>query len=307
MGFWDSISSGISGAVGAISGAISSTWEGVNDAWSDTGPSSAGPGGGWARRIGTQIGDIAERTYGGFIAQAPGMILDAGGTVGGTTGSGPVGGGRSIESILRGYEKDAARREAGAVVYRDTGPTAPTGAGLSRESPADQPLTGYSYQPRPDQIVGAGLPAVIAGSAVGDVLARGAEYAVSPEGREMIGGLWDLVRGRTALPGGAPIVDAIAPETGYPTVGEFASQYAERQGPMLPSTISAPLPFGGTLFKQTYSGVRANSIVMVRNPVTGSPTFFRHVGKPILFSGDFATARRVDRIAKKAKKSRRGR
>lgn len=300
MGFWDSISSGIGSVAGAVSGAISSTWEGINDAWSDTGPSSAGPGGGWARRVGTQIGDIAENVYGGFIAQAPGMILNAGGTIGGTTGSGPVGGGRSVESILRSYEKDAARSAAtSGAVYRNTGPSSSAGAGLSREAPASPPMTGYAYQPRPDQIQGAGmmLPAVAA-SAAGDLLARGIEYAGSEQGQQMIGGLFDLIRGRTAGPGGVPFEDT------------FGSQIEEGTMPgreIQPFQGPGVLPYGGRLFKQTYSGIRANTVVMVRHPVTTEPVFFRHVGKPILFSGDFATARRVDRVAKKAKKARRGR
>lgn len=302
MGFFDAISSGLSRVGDWAYDAASDAWSGISDGWSNTGPTQAGPGGGWANRIGTQIGDIAERVAGGYVAGA--LPMPGGGTTGAGRWGGPMstGGGRSVESILRSYETDAARANQAPGVYRDTGPTSSSGSGLSAAAPISPPQTGWNYQPREDQIVGAGLPAVIAGSAAGDMLARGAEYAVSAEGQEMIGGLWDLVRGRTKAPGGAPIA-ANGFEQGQISEqreAQMSSAMQQYQGPGV-------LPYGGKLFKNTYSGIRANTVVMVRHPNSGEPVFFRHVGKPILFSGDFATARRVDRIAKKAKKSRRGR
>ncbi len=51
------------------------------------------------------------------------------------------------------------------------------------------------------------------------------------------------------------------------------------------------------LFRPTMAGARAIPLVMTPNPITGAPTFFRHVGRPILFSGDVATVRRVRKIA----------
>lgn len=63
---------------------------------------------------------------------------------------------------------------------------------------------------------------------------------------------------------------------------------------------------GVTLFRAPgISGARPRSLVMVPNPTTGKPTFFKHAGTPILFSGDLRAARRVQRVAARARKSRR--
>lgn len=68
-------------------------------------------------------------------------------------------------------------------------------------------------------------------------------------------------------------------------------------------------PGGGasaTLFRAPgLAGARPKSLVMVPNPTTGKPTFFKHAGTPILFSGDLRAARRVSRVAARARKSRR--
>ena len=69
------------------------------------------------------------------------------------------------------------------------------------------------------------------------------------------------------------------------------------------------VPQGGgaasTLFRRPgMMGMRPRSLVMVPNPVTGKPTFFRHVGQPILFSGDLRAAKRVRKVAARARKSR---
>jgi len=58
------------------------------------------------------------------------------------------------------------------------------------------------------------------------------------------------------------------------------------------------LPFGGRFFHvPTGVGVRARSLVRLTNPATGADVWYRNVGQPILFRGDFATVRRVRKIA----------
>lgn len=283
MGLFDSFTSAVSSGLDYLGSAASNIWSGIGEGWSQTGPTAAGPGGGWAGRLGTQLGDIAENVAGGFVAKAvplPG---------GGLTGAGPV-----FPNVPGGIVPDYTLRSP--AVYADTTPRSPAGPGLSLQAPIDQPAVGFGFVPDPSQIRGAGFPAAAAASAIGDVAVRGLEFATSEEGQQMIGGLWDMVRGRTAGPGGAAL--QVAPTEG----GEMPTRAIQPfQGP-------GALPYGGRLFKQTMSGIRANTVVMVRHPQTTEPVFFRHVGRPILFSGDFATARRVDKIAKKAKKAvRRGR
>ncbi len=75
--------------------------------------------------------------------------------------------------------------------------------------------------------------------------------------------------------------------------------------------IDLQLPFrpdartGGTpFFLPTRTvGNRPRSLIMVPNPSTGAPTFFKHAGRPILFSGDFRAAKLVRKLASRAKRS----
>lgn len=59
-------------------------------------------------------------------------------------------------------------------------------------------------------------------------------------------------------------------------------------------------------FVATRAGARAVTHVMP-NPATGQATWFRPAGRPILFSGDLAVCRRVDKLARRARTARRGR
>ena len=76
--------------------------------------------------------------------------------------------------------------------------------------------------------------------------------------------------------------------------------------------VDLQLPFrpdartGGTAFFNPV-GARAQSprsLIMVPNPSTGKPTFFRHAGRPIMFSGDRALCKRVEKIARRAGRPR---
>jgi len=57
-------------------------------------------------------------------------------------------------------------------------------------------------------------------------------------------------------------------------------------------------------FQATMGGVRVKSTVMLRHPISGQPVFFKHAGRPILFSGDLRTCKRVNKIAARARRSR---
>lgn len=103
-----------------------------------------------------------------------------------------------------------------------------------------------------------------------------------------------------ALPGGAliaPLLRGIGGAAlGGAAVGGAISAFGGGGG--------VDLPFGGALFRVTPFGVRARSLVRVENPFTGNDVYFRNVGRPILFAGDFATCRRVQKVARRARRSR---
>lgn len=93
-----------------------------------------------------------------------------------------------------------------------------------------------------------------------------------------------------ALPGGAAILRQIPSLLAGIGISEF---FGGGGG-------EVDLPFQGRFFNRTMAGVRAKSLVRLQNPVTGSDVWFRNVGQPILFAGDFATVKRVRRVASMA-------
>jgi len=93
---------------------------------------------------------------------------------------------------------------------------------------------------------------------------------------------------------------------GGPTMPAAPSSRTEMVGGgvlQLPSTAG----FAGgcpSLFSAGGMSARPVSMFMVPNPVTGKPTFFKHAGRPILFSGDLRACKTVNRIAARARRSR---
>ena len=89
-----------------------------------------------------------------------------------------------------------------------------------------------------------------------------------------------------------------------PTAGRFE---LDLPGPF---TLRSPIGIaaGGigcpSLFSAPGTSARPISMFMVPNPVTGKPTFFKHAGRPILFSGDLRACKVVNRIAARARRVR---
>ena len=113
----------------------------------------------------------------------------------------------------------------------------------------------------------------------------------------------------TALPGGAPIQLAGFGDFGSSLIGGLAQQF-------LPSLFGGGGPATGVqtamagevqLFRPTLTSIRPNPLVMVRHPQTGAPVFFKHAGRPILFSGDLRAAKLVRRLARRARRATGGR
>lgn len=99
-----------------------------------------------------------------------------------------------------------------------------------------------------------------------------------------------------ALPGGALIGSVLRQIPGVLGGAALGMQYSGGQ--------SLDLPYGGTIFRQTSAGLRARSLVEVVNPITGKKSWYRNVGRPILFSGDLRSCRRVRKIAGRARRAR---
>ncbi len=66
------------------------------------------------------------------------------------------------------------------------------------------------------------------------------------------------------------------------------------------------VPPGG-IFRVVGPTVRARHLVRVTNPVTGRDVWYRNVGRPILFAGDIRTCRRVEKVARLARRGSRKR
>lgn len=112
------------------------------------------------------------------------------------------------------------------------------------------------------------------------------------------------VPGLSIPTGGRPVhfptsgdVSGVTP-AGFPLPGG-----AELQFPIqFPQGIGCPQP--AQLFRTGMTSARPVSMFMVPNPVTGKPTFFKHAGRPILFSGDLRACKTVARIASRARRVR---
>ena len=70
--------------------------------------------------------------------------------------------------------------------------------------------------------------------------------------------------------------------------------------------IDLQLPFRpdeGQFFRPTATSIRPVSLIQVTHPQTGAPVFFKHAGRPILFSGDLRAAKMVHRLARRARRA----
>ncbi len=78
----------------------------------------------------------------------------------------------------------------------------------------------------------------------------------------------------------------------------------------LPGGFQSPVPAAGRIFtphQNLVTGavtVRAAREVQFMNPVTGKIVTYLNAGRPVLFTGDFAACKRVNRIAARARRRR---
>lgn len=97
-----------------------------------------------------------------------------------------------------------------------------------------------------------------------------------------------------AMPGGAPLRQANVLGGLGSVIGGGLGALALTGGGSCPS-----------LFRPSSSSVRPASLVIAEHPETGAPVFFKNAGRPILFSSDLSAAKRVNKLAMRARRGRR--
>lgn len=255
--------------------------------------------------------DRVAREVGKGIGAAGGFLGDVlGGALGSLSGAAPseVGGlgaqlGRVAGGVLGGIFPGPQLTTTG---FPGTPPIVATpGGGIP--IPGFPPPVGLI--PRP----GGARPVLTSAGAIRDTQFLPLGNISAPSEAIMFGGQQPMTM-HAALPGGAPIVQqaglgggALAGIAGLlgAGAGALVRQFAPGQQPSFAPDFN--LPFGGTFFRPTMRGVTAKHLVMLMHPVTGNPVWYRNVGRPILFSGDAATCRRVRKVSGKAFRSSGGR
>jgi len=103
--------------------------------------------------------------------------------------------------------------------------------------------------------------------------------------------------------------DERSTEPGQPRVSAGGGNVAVLPGGAQTGGGAVGFPGGAApLFNLSQGGrVSPRSLVMTLNPANGNPVFFRHVGRPVLYSGDLATCKRVKKISARVRRSVGGR
>jgi hypothetical protein len=159
-------------------------------------------------------------------------------------------------------------------------------------------LGGLLPQPAPATVfTGTGAPTT---RFPGTLIAGGAGFPVDPA-RLVRGGTFQVAN--VALPGGAPIGEAgLGTELGIGAI-ERGFNFLFGGGGGGGAVANGAVQ----LFRPTATSIRPARVIVVPHPQTGAPIFFGHLGRPLLFSRDLSAARRVDRLARRARRVKRGR
>jgi hypothetical protein len=253
--------------------------------------------GGLGSAVGGLLGGIGQSQIGqatsGFLSsavntivsgQAPAALANAQigqGVIGGTL-AGAVGGQFLQNTIAKQFQQRPAQATAQVAAQRGTQFLAPPGGSapqlFSTGVPSFTPVPASSFA-APSGGFGGPVPgAPMIGSSIGFGPALGA-----------IGGL--VGAGARAAGGVIARNPVIAGTVGGVLAGEALDSFQASGG-------------GGQFFRATAAGASPISLVMLPNPVTGKPTFFKHAGRPILFSGDLTAAKRVNKLASRARRKR---
>lgn len=178
-------------------------------------------------------------------------------------------------------------------------------AGIPLQIPRQLPPTAGTLQQQIDQAAreGTGGPFTTPESGLGQLIPN--IFQDFPFAQTFT----DLIRA-----GVPPTLPAILPTGIFPPLGgpqkmpPAPSSKMEALGPgagvFLPSSTAGFAGGCPSLFSAGGMSARPVSMFMVPNPVSGKPTFFKHAGRPILFSGDLRACKTVNRIAARARRVR---
>lgn len=237
-------------------------------------------------------------------------------------GIGPTGMPQLLSSFLpTGLGNRAVQNAQQALVAAGFPPGAVPQSGLNAFQPSGVTDMGlFSALAGVTSSIGAGIGAI--GGGIGSAIG-----AIGGSLGQIIPGALNLVGGVLGIPGvlggGQQVVQPRALGTGPVTSlsGFGSSSFGPgatvtgipfatlAQGTMTQQLTAEAreLASGGLAspFKVTCGGSRLAAQTHIQiNPVTGSLTWFKPAGKPILWSGDLAATKRVARIAKRARRSR---
>lgn len=125
----------------------------------------------------------------------------------------------------------------------------------------------------------------------------GGSFSFSPTLGGGLGGLGSSLGGGGWLDALPSIVGAASPLISrlFEQEATDAPDMLERLG--MATGLEGAVEREATFWLPTRTGVTANREIVARNPVTGRMAVWRHMGRPVLYSGDLATCKRVGKIA----------
>ncbi|MEE8509336.1 MAG: hypothetical protein V3T07_09750 [Myxococcota bacterium] len=249
-----------------------------------------------ARRVGGQILDVAGQAAGQILPQIPGALLGALGLPTGGRGQTTVEGPRDAPPIR---SSDVPGGIAGVSV----GPNALIAAIRARLAQEQSPELNDPTSRVGTEAPHPSLPAVGGGKSFEEVLA---ELQAQAPGGGIFGGERSMpMHVATALPGGAPLSQA---GVGGALIRQFlpflggvaAGEIAERG-------LGALFGGGGGgngMFRVGAPHAHAVPLFDAVSPTSGVRHFWRHVGTPLVFTGDLALRRRLEKTGRKISRGR---
>lgn len=215
----------------------------------------------------------------------------AGGVIGGVGG------------VLRGDPVRSPKITGAAAIPEAIGVALGTALGTGVTGAIQARVSDPAQVPRATRhtrtIVARNLPTVGAAQ----VGTSGAEVAPALTWQEPVAG-GPMRAPASALPGGAQIQQAGLFGDLLPLIPEIPRMLFGGEGVQLPA---APGAAAGTIFRVQGPRLVPRRMFQIVNPSTGSVVTYKNVGRPILYSGDFAACKRVQRVASKARRRRGGR
>lgn len=198
-----------------------------------------------------------------------------------------------------------AAREFGGAVFEGIGGVEGLQQLASQVAPLFiQPTINVNEQTQLDALgvpiqVGPGVPTVfggvVPGGVAGPILKPGGGVAIPSN----------------FLPGGVPIAGRtfLTPGDSMGLLGQIAEFLGQGQ-PLLslgPNGNGGVTPTGcAQMFKAGGAAIaRPQRLLVALNPMTGRPEFWEHKGRPVLYSSDLRAAKRVRKIARKARSASR--